>query len=379
MAISRIIFWQNVLSIHQSAFVRALAEHRDLEVWFAYEEDLPPSRTTMGWTIPDYGQAKVVDSRDPVVREELVSMGDRATVHVFGSYFVLPEAYAAFRRLRRTNSRLIWTTEAFQFRGWRGWIRTQRARWHALREARTAFEMVFVMGVLGMDFYRRAWIRPAQLREFGYSVELPASKAAGSDMLEEGATRLLFVGQLIARKGVDHLIDALATLSANNWRLDLIGDGIERTRLESLVNSRGLGNRVSFHGNQPNEYALDMIRQADALILPSRWDGWGAVVNESLMVGTPAVVSSCCGVASIIVDNLCGQVFPEGDSTALANMLEQRAKAGKVDRANRARLSRWANRRLSGAALADYFLACLNRDETQQALPQVAPWRLDCP
>jgi glycosyltransferase involved in cell wall biosynthesis len=377
MHVSRVIFWQNVLSIHQSALVRAIAAHSDIDVWFAYEEDLPLSRQLMGWTIPNYGEARVVDSRNPVVWEKLVSMNDRATVHAFGSYFTLPRAYAAFRRLRRSDSRLVWMTEAFEFHGWRGWLRMQRARWHALREARKAFELIFSMGSLGLDFYRWAWLRDGQLREFGYIVEPPREVATKHNETGEGVVRLVFVGQLVRRKGVDYLLSAVAKLGSSGWRLDFVGDGVERGFLDRTAKSRNLEDRVFFHGNQPNEYALEMIRRADALILPSRWDGWGAVVNEALMVGTPAVVSNSCGAASLIVNDLCGEVFPRGDVSTLVDALTRRIRGGKLQGNIRRQLSEWANQQLSGSALANYFLTCLHQGE--HALPTLVPWKIAPP
>src|SRR5208337_2714802 len=60
--------------------------------------------------------------------------------------------------------------------------------------------------------------------------------------------RILFVGRLVRRKGVDDLIDAFRLVSEDfpDWRLEIVGDGPERKKLEQLVADLGLGEKVEF-------------------------------------------------------------------------------------------------------------------------------------
>src|ERR1051325_5103774 len=104
---------------------------------------------------------------------------------------------------------------------------------------------------------------------------------------------ILFVGQLVRRKGVDLLLDALAPLWAEypTLRLTLIGEGDERAALESQAAASGFRDRVTFAGARPADEVRTRLMAADLLVLPSRWDGWGMVVNEALAAGVPAIVS----------------------------------------------------------------------------------------
>lgn len=371
--IQNIVFWQNILSIHQSAFVRALADWPGIRVTFAYEEDLPESRKAMGWTIPNYGAAQLVDVRDQVQWNRLVALNDLDTCHVFGSYFRLPRAYAAFRHLRHAPCRRAWTTEAFDYYGWRGWLRLQRARWHVYREARAAFHRVFAMGDLGVKFFRRVGVHPEQLREFAYLVEPPISTPPPPEPDRAVAgCRFLFVGQLIHRKGVDLLLRAVSRLPESGWSLDLIGDGADRESLQAFVVAHGLSGSVRFCGNQSNAVVLAALQSADVLILPSRWDGWGAVVNEALMLGTPVIVSDACGAASLIVNNACGTVFRRADHKDLYQALQAVLDRGTIAISQRVELRTWAQQTLGGLSLSRYFFESFSINATDLALP---PWK----
>ena len=367
----RIIFWQNVPSIHQSAFVRTLAGMPGMEVWFAHEEDLPPERRAMGWTDPDFGTARLVDARDPAVWNQLTGMDDEGSLHAFGSYFLLPRAYAAFCRLKESPCQRVWTTEAFDFHGLRGWVRMWRARRRIRKEAAEGFDRVYAMGSLGVDFFRRAGVPEAKLREFGYLVEPPAEVFREPEQ-DAGHHRFLFVGQLIERKGVDLLLQALAGMRPGIWQLDLVGDGPQRERFVDLARRLGISDACRFHGNLSNAGSLAHMRRADTLVLPSRWDGWGAVVNEALHVGTPVIASNACGAASLLSNPGCGKVFPRCDVAELRTVLKQACETG-VSPSCRRDLAQWAEAQLSAGTLTRYFLAAL---AGESSTGQVAPWRV---
>ena len=111
---------------------------------------------------------------------------------------------------------------------------------------------------------------------------------------------LIFVGQLIPRKRLDRLLRALAAVRSTDWVFRIIGDGSERRSLEKLALELNLLRRITFTGALDNGAVRNELANADLFVLPSRWDGWGAVVNEALMSGTPVICSSYCGAADLI-------------------------------------------------------------------------------
>lgn len=348
--------------------MRSLAIKMSIEVWCAYEQDLPASRRAMGWKDPDFGPVGLADVRHVGEWRRLTGWNDPSTVHVFGSYFIFPRMWAAFRELRQRPCRRVWVTEAFEPFGWQGLVRMGRARWHVLRDEASRFERVFAMGGLGVEFCRRSGL-PAQIvREFGYTVETPVN--ANESLPPAGEARFTCVGQLIPRKGVDLLLSALSVLVAEDWRLDILGDGTEAERLVAIARSHGLGKKVHFQGNCSNEDARRVMGRADVLFLPSRWDGWGATTNEALLHGTRVVASHACGSATLLVHESLGRIFPRNDVAALVAAIRREITDLVKHRQGRIAVQQWANNVLRADNFADYFIG-----ELLYTDKRVVPWR----
>lgn len=133
---------------------------------------------------------------------------------------------------------------------------------------------------------------------------------------------LLYSGQLIPRKRVDLLLQALAQTGADDVGLLVAGSGPEEAHLRSLAASLNLRN-VFFEGfHQPSElhryYAL-----ANALVLPSDREVWGMVVNEALAAGLYVIASERVGAAcDAIRPGWNGDTFEYGSVSSLAARLE---------------------------------------------------------
>ena len=116
-----------------------------------------------------------------------------------------------------------------------------------------------------------------------------------------------------------------------------------------------------------------LIVRADVLVLPSRKDGWGAVVNEALMLGTPVVCSAASGSCDLIRQEWVGTVVPAGDVTALHLAIDSWARRGRLTRAARQRIRDWSQC-INSASIAKYLETILVH--VYDAGPRaVAPWR----
>lgn len=113
---------------------------------------------------------------------------------------------------------------------------------------------------------------------------------------------LLYVGQMIGRKGVRLLLEAAARLQKEGWSftLLLVGSGPEKESLEAYARELGLDN-VYFQPAQPPEKMPAIYRSADCLVFPTLEDVWGLVVNEAMWSGIPVLVSIYAGCAPEIV------------------------------------------------------------------------------
>jgi glycosyltransferase involved in cell wall biosynthesis len=127
---------------------------------------------------------------------------------------------------------------------------------------------------------------------------------------------LVFAGRLTDAKDLDVALEAVARV--DDVRLDVIGDGPERARLEAAAHSLGLDGRVRFLGALPREQALAHVRDAEAMVLTSAWENFPHGVVESLAVGTPVIATRVGGVPEVVHDDDNGLLVEPGDPEAFA-------------------------------------------------------------
>ena len=143
--------------------------------------------------------------------------------------------------------------------------------------------------------------------------------------------RLLFVGRLDERKGIETALRALALLPAEAT-LDILGRGNEDYRqfLLSMVDELGLGGRVRFDVISRGELAA-RYAAADAFLFPSEWDEpFGLVPVEAMACGTPVVATANGGSAEFLADGSNCLVFPSGDPAGLAAAVERLAASPEL-------------------------------------------------
>lgn len=109
---------------------------------------------------------------------------------------------------------------------------------------------------------------------------------------------LLYVGQLIARKRVEVLVDQVAEVSGT--RLTVVGVGEQERSLRRIALSRGVADRVKFAGQVMNKDLPEIMAQHQVLCLISSEEVWGLVVNEALAAGLAVLVTESCGVSESV-------------------------------------------------------------------------------
>ncbi|HYL67316.1 MAG TPA: glycosyltransferase [Nitrosopumilaceae archaeon] len=134
---------------------------------------------------------------------------------------------------------------------------------------------------------------------------------------------ILYVGNLVKIKGVYTLIESCRILYSRipNFFVLVVGDGIERVKLESLVASYGLGENIKFLGYlEPTTLPL-YYNAADTFVLPSFVEGHSVALLEAMASGLPVVASMVGGNKETIEDGFNGFLFEAGDSVILAEKL----------------------------------------------------------
>lgn len=138
-----------------------------------------------------------------------------------------------------------------------------------------------------------------------------------------GATRLVFVGRLIPLKAVDLLIEAIEpAIKAGRVTLEVVGDGPDRARLESIARERGVEGGVTFAGFLPQAQVAQRVAAADVLVLPSLHECGGAVVLEAMAMGRPVIAANWGGPADYL-DESCGILVEPSGREAFVRGLQQ--------------------------------------------------------
>ena len=141
--------------------------------------------------------------------------------------------------------------------------------------------------------------------------------------------RILYVGRVVTRKGLDVLLRALAELRPDDAAvtLDVIGDGPQLREYEALARRVVPDRTVRFLGAAGRPEVLAALRRAHVLVVPSRTmpsgevEGSPVVVKEALAVGVPVVATRSGGLPEVVPPRYRDELVPEDDPVALAGRL----------------------------------------------------------
>lgn len=130
----------------------------------------------------------------------------------------------------------------------------------------------------------------------------------------EGKKVALYVGRFIPEKALSLFIKKIAHLLSenNDYRLVLVGDGLEKENLIALVQDYKLEDKIIFPGKYQADELYGWYVSASGFVLPSLFEPFGAVVNEALIFGLPVLCSKYAG-ASTLINEYNGLLFDPSD------------------------------------------------------------------
>ena len=192
--------------------------------------------------------------------------------------------------------------------------------WHyQLRDRRRAIDMI----VCPSRFMQSV------LNRFGLPtvfVPNPAPPPGGRRAKPGGPLRLVFAGRVDAEKGLAEFLRVLPDTFAGTF--EIIGDGAALADCRAVVESRGLGERVTFTGRLPRDETITRIDRAHVVVLPSLWyENAPVALLEALSCGANLLVSNLGGMREIVESAGVGYPFEPGDEASLAAAFE------RIDRA----------------------------------------------
>jgi glycogen(starch) synthase len=145
---------------------------------------------------------------------------------------------------------------------------------------------------------------------------------------EPWEVRLLFLGRLERRKGVQNLIRAAGFVDSEHLRLSILGGDTETAPLgtsmrEQLHLMAANDGRIRFLDPVPRHQLADLVRQADAVVLPSLWEAWPYVGLETLRLNTPIIATPVGGFTEMVRPGVSGWRARDTSPSALADLLSE--------------------------------------------------------
>ena len=143
--------------------------------------------------------------------------------------------------------------------------------------------------------------------------------------LQPGPLRVLFLGNVIPRKGLHTLLAAMAHLPVNSILLDVVGsldaDPVYARKIQKQCSPLGLCGSIRFHGTLEGKPLEERFETAQILVVPSSYEGFGIVYLEGMGLGLPAIGTTSGAACEIITSGENGYLIPPGDTLALAKHL----------------------------------------------------------
>lgn len=315
----------NMPSFHQDDNFRALARSKEIDLEVIFAKELTSDRVQLGWKASLSGYSyRILDRRIPLLQAMRVAWAERDRIHLINGIWAEPAFASALCMLGMSGSVFAVHSEApdptQSLSRFKRFLRKTFGKWAARRAAG-----MFAVSHFAVDFYARLGVHKERIYPFGY-FRCSADLAHLPEISRrQGRTEIIFVGQLIKRKGLDILLEAIHPLLAEYSDLDLtvVGTGEDLLALQGLVRRLDIEDRIHFAGVLPAEQVQSRMSAARALVLPSRWDGWGMVINEALSVGVPVIASDQCGASDLIQNGVNGYVFRSEDREDLRNCLRR--------------------------------------------------------
>ncbi|EIZ1006381.1 glycosyltransferase family 4 protein [Vibrio vulnificus] len=285
----KIIFWTNILSPHLTWFFTYISA--EFEVFVVYAEEELKERQVQGWKKQKEKGYVACHYKD--VNKFI--MEDFDYIHIYCGFHLISFFQKECSSIKVDSFSVI--SEApilmsvkdlfFKF--------IKYSFYQIIFGVKTNY--IFCMGDIGINWFSR-FFSSKKLCKFQYFVE---NGFVEDSNLQSNTKKLIYIGQLSKRKNVSLLLESLCLIKDADWHLDIIGVGPEYHNLVFFLEANNILNRVRFLNTIDNENVRKMLSgDYDCLILPSKFDGWGAVCSEALSNGVPIIVSEKCG-ASILV------------------------------------------------------------------------------
>ena len=328
----RLVFWGKYIDTYLADTLQRYEECSETHVQYVLvEEKFTRRNANGGRAVKRSSQMTILEQRTFNQQASHVLEANHDAVHLFLSFWGDKRLFRVLLKALRRGQRVavVYETSATVPLGyWKDEPRllsllkilgrhiAYRLLWPLIKfVSRGPLPCVLAVSPLAQEQLCKAGFPQAVIFPFGYFVE--RSGVEPTQQSQADTLRILFSGSLIRRKGLDIAIAAVRQVNSAGIRvqLDIYGPGdIDKFLPREIPGIR-------YRGTYPQQQAQQIIAGYDLLLVPSRHEGWGLVVNEALMQGVPVLASDRVGANCLLVASGAGQVFRSEDVAQLASLL----------------------------------------------------------
>ncbi len=153
----------------------------------------------------------------------------------------------------------------------------------------------------------------------------PVSEAEINRRAQISPLRVLFLGNIIYRKGLHTLLRAISS-QHSVFQIDVVGSWTAEPQyakhIKEFIAHNNLSSSVFLHGSLDKERLVEKLKQAHVLVVPSSYEGFGIVYLEGMCFGLPAIGTTAGAAGEVITDGADGFLVKPEDADALAHTLK---------------------------------------------------------
>lgn len=359
-----LVFWQNIVSPHMAPFLKAIANTK-INVVLIVNQKISNSRKSMGWNEVEGIESEYLRLIVKPNSKQIIEIFDNYSDsnHFFSGTRSNPMIFQALKsslKYDKVKRNLISEGPSFY---------KKPKILHLIktlifeRKCLKKIDRVFAIGNDAEEWFKIWGFSKNQIIPFSYCVETLEHRYLETEHTAD--FNILFVGSLIKLKGLSEFFTQLNRIKTK-VNVNIIGNGEELNNLKNEASK--LKHSITFEGNKNNLEMRQTMSKFDCLILPSLYDGWGAVVNEGLMAGLFILCSDKCGSKNLIHNKFNGIVFSHQKKDSLYDALLFCVNNKKKIKDKQEEIINWS-KKIEGKTIAHYFIESLSNQEIE------IPWR----
>jgi len=369
--------WMNIPSFHQNDLFNELAKNYDkFEVIYAHSHD--ENRIKQGWNFRNIQHYKSKTIGTDLSNLALISyvFKNRKATHIFNGIWAEKSFLFVIILLNIFRVNFLIYSEAPVPAKERGFVKIIILNFIVKPFAKLLIiraKGFLAVSVFAVEYFESLGAKIDKIYRFGYFRTVNVKEKLTSD---SSIVSLIFVGQLIERKGLILLLEAIKIVAETNteFHLNIVGTGKLAPILQEFIDKNQLQNTVTLLGIIDSEKITDYIEKADLLILPSIFDGWGMVVNEALQSRIPVLISDQCGAKELIEHQKNGLIFKGNNLESLIENIQFFLQLSLPERNLMKNSAGKMGEKISIPIISMYLSLCIDHCLKPQHLKPTAPW-----